>query len=75
MDVSLLTMLAFAAVGLGAGSTYLMAQWLPDSASALAARHGRFVGLGEAEHATAPAAPHGRRTQGEALNVVRTAQY
>lgn len=75
MDVSLLTMLALAAVGLGAGSTYLMAQWLPDSVSALAARHGRFVGLGEAEHATAPAAPHGRRTQGEALNVVRTAQY
>jgi hypothetical protein len=75
MDVSSLVMLAGAAVGCGAGLTYLMAQWLPDSLAASASRHGRFTGLGEAEHVAAPAAPHGRRTQGEALNVVRTAQY
>ena len=75
MDVSSLVMLACAAVGFGAGLTYLRALWLPDSVGALAARHGRFAGLGEAECVAAPAGPHGRRTQGEALNVVRTAQY
>ncbi|KAA0077506.1 hypothetical protein CIW54_25760 [Paraburkholderia sp. T12-10] len=73
MDLSSLGVLALAGVGLGAGATYLMAQWLPAPVIDLAAQHGRFVGLGESAQAATPATPHGRRIQREAMNVVRTA--
>lgn len=73
MDLSSLIVLALAGVGLGAGATYLMAQWLPTPVIDLAAQHGRFAGLGESGQAATPATPHGRRIQHEAMNVVRTA--
>lgn len=73
MDLSSLTLLSLAEVGLGAAATYLIAQWLPESVIDLAAQHGRYVGLGERAQEATPAAPHRGRTQHEALNVVRTA--
>lgn len=73
MDISSLIVQALAGLGLGAAATYLMSQSLPGSIIDLAAQHGRFVGLGEVGQAGTPAAPHGRRTQREAMNVVRTA--
>ncbi|HVW49100.1 MAG TPA: hypothetical protein VHC91_01665 [Trinickia sp.] len=73
MELSSLTLLTAAGLALGAAATYLMAQLLPAPVAEMAARHGRFVGLGEGRQATTPPAPHRRRTQREAMNVVRTA--
>lgn len=67
-----LSLLSLAAVGLGCLATYLISQWLPESVVDLAAKHGRFAGLGELAGAAAHAAARHGRTH-EALNVVRTA--
>jgi len=67
-----LSLLSLAAVGLGSLATYLISQWLPASVADLAAKHGRFVGLGEVEGAGVHAGARQGRTR-EALNVVRTA--
>lgn len=73
MDLPSLALLAVVALGIGGAATYLMAQWLDVTVANLAAEHGRFVGLGEVERFRMPSAPLGRRTQHEALNVIRTA--
>ncbi|CAN7317506.1 hypothetical protein LJR230_001587 [Trinickia sp. LjRoot230] len=73
MDLPSLALLAVVALGIGGAITYLMAQWQDATVANLAAEHGRFVGLGEVERFGMPAAPLGRRTQHEALNVIRTA--
>lgn len=70
MDLPSLAWLAVAAVGLGVAATYLTAKWIPESVAKMAAEHGRFVGLGEAER---PVAPQSRQRQREVMNVVRTA--
>jgi hypothetical protein len=67
-----LSLLSLAAVGLGSLATYLISQWLPASVADLAAKHGRFAGLGEVMSAGAHAAVRQGRTH-EALNVVTTA--
>jgi hypothetical protein len=70
MDLMSLAWLATAAVGVGAGATYLLAKWIPAVIMEKSAQHGRFVGLGEPDRA---GAPKRRQRQRGALNVVRTA--
>ncbi|MBV8627104.1 MAG: hypothetical protein JO371_04425, partial [Paraburkholderia sp.] len=55
-------------VGLGSAATVLLTKWIPQPVAELAALHGRYVGLGEAD----PAAAHRSHVQQEAMNVVRT---
>jgi hypothetical protein len=84
MEFVPLALLAIAVVGLGSAATVLLAQWIPQPVAALAAQHGRFVGLGEPDSVATPAAPYDVRPAGnlgtqvvahvqqEAMNVVRT---
>jgi hypothetical protein len=88
MEFVPLALLAIAVVGLGSAATVLLARWVPQPVSALAAQHGRFAGLGEPDNAAMPAAPYDvhpaasagaspgnqvvARVRQEAMNVVRT---
>jgi hypothetical protein len=84
MEFVPLALLAIAVVGLGSAATVLLTRWIPQPVAALAAQHGRFVGLGEPDSVATPAAPYDVRPAGnlgtqvvahvqqEAMNVVRT---
>jgi hypothetical protein len=70
-----LALLAVAVLGLGSAATILLTQSIPQSVAELAARHGRFAGLGAAAEESSPASPalpHRVRVQSKSINVVGT---
>lgn len=71
MDFLSISMLAAAAVALGAAATVLLSRLIPQPVAQLAAQHGRFIGLGERDGGAAAVQyrSHGRH---EAMNGVGT---
>jgi hypothetical protein len=70
-----LALLAFAVVGLGSAATILLTQSIPQSVAEVAARHGRFAGLGAATEESSPASPalpYRVHVQSKSIDVVRT---
>lgn len=75
MEYVSLGLLAVAVVGLGSAATILLTQSIPQSVAEVAARHGRFAGLGAAAEQGSPASPalaYRVRAQSKSIHVVGT---